>query len=344
MEANDTIKLPYLDGAESEVVYRPKPHEFAKTLLRYDVISFDIFDTLLLRPFSRPDDLLMILVEKHNYVNFGYIRRQAEREARKLALQRTGSTEITIYDIYEIIEFRTGINKEYGVQVELETELEFCFANPYMMELFKIVQSQGKRIIAISDMYLTKPMLMQLLNKAGYSGFEEVYVSSEHGGSKRDKKLYEIVIKKLGPDTTWMHIGDNLESDKNSARELGINTRYYQGVHESGNPYRADGMSELTGSLYRGIVNTHLHNGTKHYSPHYEYGFIYGGLYILGFCKWIYDYAKQNNIDKILFLSRDGEIYHRVFNYLFNDMDNEYVYWSRIASLRYTVDINRNDF
>ena len=103
-------------------------------------------------------------------------------------------------------------------------------------------------------------------------------------------------------------------------------------------------MSELIASTYSGIVNTHLHNGIKQYTPHYEYGFIYGGLYILGYCKWIYDYAKQNNIDKILFLSRDGDIYSKVFNFLYSDMDNEYVYWSRIANVKYTIEKNRYDF
>lgn len=338
------IKLPYLDGAESEILKRTSPYHFAAHLMQFDVISFDIFDTLILRPFSKPHDLFMLLGEKHNLVDFVSIRRSAEVEAREIAKVKKGNREVTLYDIYEVIEFRTGIDKAYGVQVEFETELELCFANPYMIEVFNILRSQGKEIIAISDMYLSRSMIVQLLDKCGYLGFREIFVSSEHNGSKRDKNLYKIVLKYLGEEIKLVHIGDNYQTDYKCASQLGIEARHYKNVHEVGNAYRADGMSELIGSAYSGIVNTHLHNGVKKYSPQYEYGFIYGGLYVMGYCKWIHDYVKANNIDKVLFLSRDGHIYQKVFNYMFEDVSNEYVYWSRIANLKYTLEVSRNDF
>lgn len=338
------LKLPYLDGSESEVLNRPIALDFVRNMLEYDVISFDVFDTLLLRPFSQPHHLFMILGEKLNCVNFMAIRMEAEKEARNLAKVMKGNCEVTIYDIYEQVELRTGIDKQYGVQLELQTELEFCFANPYMKDVFEILKSQNKKVIAISDMYLTKSMILQLLENTGFSGFFDIFVSCENNCSKRDKQLFKIALRKLGKDIRMLHVGGNYESDIQSAQELGIATRYYNNVHETGNQYRADGMSELISSTYSGIVNTHLHNGIKQYTPHYEYGFIYGGLYVLGYCKWIYDYAKQNNIDKVLFLSRDGDIYSKVFNFLYTDINNEYVYWSRIANTKYTIEKNRYDF
>ncbi|WP_342542918.1 HAD-IA family hydrolase [Paenisporosarcina sp. FSL H8-0542] len=340
----EKLKLPYLDGSESKIISRPKALDFARNMLEYEVISFDVFDTLLLRPFAQPHHLFMILGEKHSCVNFMAIRREAEKEARNQAKGKKGISEVTIYDIYEQVELRTGIDKQYGVQIELQTELEFCFANPYMKDVFEILKSQNKKIIAISDMYLTKSMIEQLLENSGFSGFFDVFVSCENHCSKRDKQLFNIALTKLGKDLSMVHVGTNYESDIKSAQELGIEARYYNNVHETGNQYRPDDMSELIASTYSGIVNTHLHNGIKQYTPHYEYGFIYGGLYILGYCKWIYDYAKQNNIDKILFLSRDGDIYRKVFNFLFTDMDTEYVYWSRIANAKYTIEKNRYDF
>lgn len=336
--------MPYLDGSESKALNRPTALDFARDLLGYDVISFDVFDTLLLRPFAQAHHLFMILGEKHNCVNFMSIRMEAEKEARNLAKAKKGNSEVTISDIYELVEFRTGINKQYGVQLEFQLELEFCFANPYMKDVFDILKSQNKKIIAISDMYLTKPMIEQLLENSGLSGFLDIFVSCENHCSKGDKQLFKIALQKIGNNVSVVHVGENYESDIKSARKIGIDTRYYNNVHETGNQYRADGMSELIGSTYSGVVNTHLHNGSKQFTPHYEYGFIYGGLYILGYCKWIYDYAKQNNIDKILFLSRDGDIYRKVFNYLYSDMDNEYVYWSRIANAKYTIEKNRYDF
>jgi HAD superfamily hydrolase (TIGR01549 family) len=344
LNSTESIKLPYLDGSESKVLNRPTTIDFVSNILEYDIISFDVFDTLLFRPFADPNHLFMLLGEKFNCVNFMSIRMKAEMEARNQAEVKKGNREVTIYDIYEVIELRTGIDKQYGVQLELQAELEFCFANPYMKEVFEILKSQNKKIIAISDMYLTKSMIVQLLDNSGFSGLFDVFVSCENNCSKQDKQLFKVALQKLGKDIRMVHVGENYESDIKNAQEIGIATRYYNNVHDTGNQYRADGLSELTGSTYSGIVNTHLHNGSKQYTPHYEYGFIYGGLYILGYCNWIYDYAKQNKIDKILFLSRDGDIYSKVFNFLYSDMNNEYVYWSRIANMKYTLEINRYDF
>lgn len=339
-----SVKFPYLDGSESTVLNRPSALDFARELLDYDVISFDVFDTLLLRPFAEPHHLFMVVGDKLNCVNFMSIRMKAEKEARDRAEVMKGNREVSIYDIYEFIEQKTGIQGQYGVQAEWQTELEVCYANPYMKDVFEILKSQNKKIIAISDMYLTKSMIVQMLDKAGFSGFFDVFVSSENNGSKQDHQLFKKALQKLGKDIRIVHVGENIESDIKSAQELGLAARYYNNVHKTGNQYRADGMSELIASTYSGIVNMHLHNGSKQYTPYYEYGFIYGGLYILGYCKWIHDYAKQNHIDKILFLSRDGDIYHKVFNFLKSDIDNEYVYWSRIANMKYTIEKNRYDF
>lgn len=338
------MKLPYLEGAESESYNRPSPHHFAAKLLKYDIISFDVFDTLLLRPFNDPKSLFMLLGEKHDCPDFMNIRIKAEQTARQHANVTKGNSEVTIYDIYEIIERRTGINKEHGIKVEFETELDLCFANPYMKRVFDILKSQGKKIIATSDMYLPKKMIQQLLEKCGYVGFEEIFVSCDYNCNKRNTYLYKVVLNKIGENKRVVHIGDNYESDILSAEKVDIDTKYYKNVNDVGNTYRADGMSELVGSAYSGIVNAQLHNGTKQFSPYYEYGFIYGGLYILGYSVWIHDYCKKNGIEKVLFLSRDGDIYQKVFNLLFDDIPNEYVLWSRIANTKYTASRNRDDF
>src|SRR5690606_28650164 len=137
-------------------------------LLAYDVISFDIFDTLILRPFAKPHDLFMIVGEKLNLTDFTRLRREAEKKARERALLDKGKHEVNIYDIYEILEFNLGLDKEQGVRVELETELEFCSPNPYMLEVFKILKEHGKRLVAVSDMYLTGSMIEKLLQKNGF--------------------------------------------------------------------------------------------------------------------------------------------------------------------------------
>ncbi len=338
------VKLPYLDGAESELGRRPKEIHFAKDLLQYDVISFDIFDTLILRPFATPSDLFMVVGNKLNIIDFMRIRVEAEKKAREEAIVMKGTHEVTIYEIYEKVSRRTGLDVQKGVETEFETELEFCFANPYMKRVFEILQDQGKEIILTSDMYLPLDMMEKLLASCGYDGYSKLYVSCDYLCNKRNGGLYKNIRHEWGDKKAIVHVGDNYVTDIESAKKHGLDARYYKNCHEIGNPYRAEGRTELIGSLYAGIVNTHLHNGVKQYSPYYEYGFTYGGLYVTGYCNWIYQRAKEEGIDKILFLARDGAIYQKVFNMMFDDMPNEYVYWSRIANTKYAIENQRDDF
>lgn len=98
------------------------------------------------------------------------------------------------------------------------------------------------------------------------------------------------------------------------------------------------------GSAYGGIVNEHLHCGLKTYSLQYEFGFVYGGIFVLGYCKFIHDYVEQNHIDKVLFLARDGAILKRAYDKLYHKSNNEYVYWSCLAAAKLSVEMHKFDY
>ncbi|MBE6355008.1 hypothetical protein [Treponema sp.] len=339
----NAVRLPYLDGSESEAFKRQNVMHFAKGLLQYDVVSFDIFDTLILRPFAKPADLFMLIGHALEIPDFYQIRINAEKKVRHEKFEKIGNYEITISDIYKVIERRTGISADKGIQTELEYEKRYCFANPYMKRVYDMLVELGKKIIITSDMYIPGEQMKELLTSCGYTNYEKLYVSCDYGTSKRSGGLYEIV-KSDYEGKAIVHVGDNYTSDINSANDCGLDTRFYRNCHEIGNKYRSEGMSEIIGSAYAGIINTHLHNGDKTYSPYYEYGFIYGGLYVLGYCHWIHEKCKKEGIEKVLFLARDGAIYQKVFNMLYDDVPNEYVLWSRIANAKYSLEYNKNDF
>ena len=70
--------------AESESVLanrdRKSVSETVSFLMQYEVISFDIFDTLIFRPFSEPTDLFFFLGEKTGILDFKRLRMQAEAD------------------------------------------------------------------------------------------------------------------------------------------------------------------------------------------------------------------------------------------------------------------------
>lgn len=336
--------LPYIENAESEGFKRAPAHQIVKKYMEYEVVSFDIFDTLILRPFDTPQTLFILLEKKWGIKDFKKIRIEAEKNAREKAVLFRGNREVTIYDIYEEIEYRTGLDKRIGADYEYELEKKYCFANPYFKRILDILISNGKRFVAVSDMYYSKKQLEELLYKCGLIGFEDIFISCEYNcGKNANGELFNIMRRCVNTDSI-IHIGDNYKSDIENAKKCGLEASFYKNVNVIGNPQRADGMTDLVGAAYKGIVNAHIYNGLKKYSVYHEYGYIYGGLYVLGYMNFIAQYVIRNKFDKVLFVSRDGDIYHKVFNMLYPNIENEYVYWSRMACLFSDVKDQRNEF
>ena len=347
---NRTIKKSQIDElidtSESALSSRVSPKDFAKQLVMYDVISFDIFDTLIFRPFAKPSDLFFFIGNKLNYLNFKEIRMEIEEIARRKAYEQRQSREVAFEEIWNVMEEEVGIDKTVGMNTEWEEELQFCFANPYMLQVIKELQILGKKIILISDMYFGKEYIQQLLTTCGYQGLDECFVSCDYGYSKSEGRLYDIVKKKFESSNTFVHIGDNFYSDKKQAEKHGFASIYYKNVNDVGMKYRPKDMSSITGSIYSGLINSYIHNGLKIYSKEYEFGFIYGGLFILGYCQWIHKYVQEHSIDKILFLARDGDILSKVYAYLYpQESENlEYVYWSRLVAAKLSARYYKYDF
>ncbi len=332
------------NGSESQKNELPTAYHFARSLLKYDVISFDVFDTLLFRKVSDPKAVFLFVGDRLGVERFYENRIAAERKVRELKEKLTGNREVTLFQIYSYLEKTIGIDPEKGMQTEIEVETELLAANPYMREVLDVLNSQNKEIILVSDMYMPKECVNHILLQNGISEYKKLYISCEFESNK-NSKLYKYVLDdypNLSPERIC-HVGDNFESDVKAAGKAGLSSLYYPNIHEKGNAFRVctRAMSGFIGNAYSGIVNSWLLNGSNRFSVLYEYGFLYGGLYVLGYMNWVHQFAINNKIDKVIFLSRDGFIYHKIFNYLFSDVKNEYIYWSRIVTARSAVKNNR---
>ncbi len=343
-----TKKVLDMSGSESSFSKREDPKEFARTLSEYDVISFDVFDTLIFRPFSKPTDLFFFVGAELGYLDFERIRIETERLARRKKRKKTGTGEVTFEEIWDAMEKETGIPKEKGMAAEWDCEQKYCFANSYMLEVVKELKNLNRTFILVSDMYFGENYIRKLLEQNGITNFTDCFVSCDYEKSKDEGTLYDLVRKQYGEGKTFVHIGDNEYSDFQQARKKGITSILYRNVNDAGMKYRAEDMSVITGSVYRGVVNSYLHNGLKEYSMEYEYGFIYGGLFVMGYCGWIHEFVKNNRIDKILFLARDGDILKKAYHILFPESSQEekteYVYWSRLAATKMAAGYFKYDY
>lgn len=333
------------DISESALANRNRMdiNSYIDKLSKYNIISFDIFDTLIFRPFSEPTDLFYFLGSELGIMDFKRIRIEQEWRARQARFKEKGHYEVTLAEIWNRIEREVGISAEQGMQLEQDLEMKFCYANPFMLEVFKRLQELEKKIIVVSDMYMPKEFLSELLKKNGYTGISKLYVSCESGCNKGTGKLFLEVVKDFS-EKSIIHVGDNENSDGRMAEKIGITSSIYFNINNLATSYRSYDMSPVIGGAYRGIVDNHIYQGLKSYSMEFEYGFIYGGFFVVGYCNFIHSYCQKNHVDKLLFLSRDGDTLKQVYDKLYPQDKTSYVFWSRSASAKLMAEYDRHDY
>ncbi len=318
---------------ESQITDLPQKKQLLRKLMRYDVISFDVFDTLIFRAVDSPRDVFRILEAEWNLIGFAKKRVDAEQKAREK------NTEVTIENIYRILAKQLSLDMKTAVRKEMEVEKNVCFANPYLKEVLEELQKKKKQVVFVSDMYWPNDNMVSLLQACGYQADRSyVFVSCDYGRGKTNGRLQQIVKKKFGNAVRYIHIGDRKASDIYGSRQAGWDTFYYPNVHMVGNPYRRTEMRTLASAFYKGLVNTKIHSGAFHDNAYYEYGYCYGGVLAVGFCQYLKRLAQQENIGQFLFLARDGYIIKKIYDRYFGEIDNEYIPFSRFASYQLTME------
>lgn len=184
------------------------------------VISFDIFDTLLVRPVIQPKDIFYLLSRrklKYKKNSFMDLRYNAESKVNK--------SNINIYDIWNSIakEYNLSVSeKEELFNEEIKLEANMLYSRKIGYDLYNFALNLGKRIIFTSDMYLPSSILKDILYKKGYKTVKQIYVSCECHCRKENGELYKYVLKsEQVTGKHILHIGDNYNSDYKMAKKAG---------------------------------------------------------------------------------------------------------------------------
>lgn len=200
--------------------------EVLSILQQYDVISFDIFDTLLFRKLPRLTDVFSLVEKSVDISGFAQARIQAEQAARQKMQRLFSTTEVQLQGIYTELMPLYGTRCDEIQQKEIQTEFDCCYANPVMAALVRKLQRMGKTIIAVSDMYLPQKVIVRLLENCGFTQLERIYVSCEYKVGKADGRLFQIVHEQY-PQKSIIHIGDNFRSDVIGAKKEKITGLHY---------------------------------------------------------------------------------------------------------------------
>lgn len=212
--------------------------EIKKAIIDPDVkiISFDVFDTLLVRPFFEPTDLFELMdyqinksIQTVDWFDFRSIRCEAEKKAREVKkIQHANWDDITLDDIYDQIVIlcpQLAGHREQIKQLEYQTELKYNQRRESGYELYQLARYCKKRVICVSDMYLNSEEILTILREKGYTEIDKVYVSCETGKAKANRgALFQKVVDMEGVTggNEILHVGDNPVSDVNNAKNAGL--------------------------------------------------------------------------------------------------------------------------
>ena len=310
---------------------------FKTAIDRHEIISFDIFDTLLLRNVIAPTDIFRAVAHKYQKYEqqklpFDFYRERvlAESQAR---IMYSDQDDITLDQIYTIIEEKFGRTVSEKLRnYELEMEKEFIVHNPFMKQIYEYALTQGKRVIIISDMYLPKNFIIELLRNNGYQDYDEVIVSSEIMKTKHHGTAYTYVKESFDIfEHQWLHIGDNLHADVAKAQEHHIEALHYRKVSERSSALVYETLSE---SIIKAIEINRLYTKTDliywQYFAIEKVAKIYWNLTL-----WLASELKKTKKDNIFFIARDGYVIYQLYNKLRKQdpslPEGTYLYASRRA-------------
>lgn len=295
-----------------------------------DVISFDIFDTLILRIVEKPEDIFKIMGKCLDVENFSDIRQEGQHNA-SIKAELSGHAHANFDEIYEYLEKEySNINIDWkkAKALELQVEKDSFLLNSEIYEIYNYALSKNKKVIAISDMYFTKREIKEFLKHCGYEKFDEIYVSSDVGKTKYNNgEIFQYVIEKenVAPFKI-LHIGDNEISDVKNAEIHKIKAVHYNNIIKK----NESEPNSLFLSINNGVINYLNHKNPDH-TFWYGLGSSVGGSIYAGLIKWLQPVIEDKN-SVLFFMARDG---YNLYNLLeeFGVKNIKYFYTSRRSLL-----------
>ena len=357
-------------GQKSMWQYYQKSREDIGVILQAaPTISFDIFDTLIIRRIVRPEYVNHIIEYKvtdllGRSIDFTKNRLAAETMLRD---ELSKDEDCTLTDIYTKFAELTGISAEECKKIkelEVAEEVKLCYPRPEMVTWLKRCKQAGKRVVLISDTYLESEDMERILDHCGITGYDAMYLSSETNLRKDTAAVWDAVVKQ-GRQGEIFHIGDNEHSDWQLAADRGIQQDH---VLSSLNVFsmtifgnrilsRYDHRMSNWGAIVTGTVLNRLFadpfllnesRGRYNIRTLHDLGYMLYGPVLFTYIIWLRRMLQADQVDTVLFLAREGYFLQKLYETISSHLgeaavSHQYFYTSRrsitVASLKTAEDI-----
>jgi FMN phosphatase YigB (HAD superfamily) len=320
------------------------------------VLSLDVFDTLIWRKVADPVDAFFVVGERLRAEQlavdhigpavFQRLRAAAEGRAREHA-----RAEVTLAEIYAKLPgwvLAPGATREQLAAVELEVERSLILPDLDVLALVQAARTHGKRVVAVSDTYLSEADLRFILSPtyADAGEIERIFTSSDHRDGKAGG-LFKTVLADLGAEPgAVVHVGDHPQSDVAAPRRLGIRAVYFERRPERLArslererryvaapivPAQGDfGLTAARSKVLHRCESRDLADGLRGF---WEYGAASLGPAFTGFAEWVVERAQQRAAGRVFCLMREGELLSRLIGtasaYMGADVTAEPIWLSR---------------
>jgi predicted HAD superfamily hydrolase len=315
-----------------------------KKIEPYHFVSFDLFDTLIKRDLDTPEDIYKLTALYYKKLHglsvkdFSGKRKQAYFTAFKKSLERYGiSREITLDEIYNNLPYSLDLSSKL-MECEKSLEVQLCRPNPPIVSLVNKCIDMGKEVAIISNMYLPKETIIQVLENVGLAGIN-LYLSSDIGVRKHEGNLFKVALSKNNANPkNWVHIGDSYKADYLGALSADIKCilipQYISNTHFQVTPLLDIPKDKFTLKQVLSFINntTNIQNTIGLTNSLYQaFGYEIMGPMIFDFIHWLHYSLKCDGFNQVFFFSREGYFLKQAFDLLYSDIKTNYLYVSRRA-------------
>ncbi len=181
-------------------------------------VSFRLFDTLILLPFSENSDIFFLMESEFSHIStpkhsFTDLRIEAEAEAKR---KNTKKCAVNINEIYDIFAKKAKISAEIRnslVNRECELALSLVFPRAFGKKLLDTATEKGKNIVIIADTIYPHETVVAMAEKCGITG--KILMASEiDRGENPDNSLFSVILKKgKASPASHIHIGSDISAD-----------------------------------------------------------------------------------------------------------------------------------
>lgn len=312
----------------------------------YDAVSFDLFDTLIMRQVLFPSDVFELVDERlrqHGIMieDFPARRMASEKELSRERAPRL--TEIYSYmkNTYQIAE----IEPEQMAVLEWEIDCGLVVPRKDVCEMFSSLVACGKKTYIISDSYYNRNQITSIMKKCGITKYTDVFVSCEYETGKT-----QMLFRKYREETKverYLHIGDDETADIEYAQKNKIHAcRIYSGMdllELAGYMGLGDYTDALSDRIRIGMFVSRVFNSPFQFetkarrigvSTAYDIGYVFFAPMICDFVLWFREQVGKFQLKNILFCARDGYLIKQLYDELCNSISSIYFLTSRTAAIR----------